>query len=331
MRRQATMDDQARRRGRWLGPMLAATGLAGVATGVIAATSAYVVQQLTGVPAMRAGLRLEFSPWEMGVPYEDIAFPADDGSILRGWFLPRPESNRVLVGLSGYRGQRADLLGIGTALWRAGYGVLLFDYRGHGDSDGRRVTLGYDETNDLRAALHWLRARQPGAWIGVVGYSMGGAVAIMGAAVEPDVRAVVADCAFCCQEEMIRLEWRRRFRWLPSSPVIEMADAVMPRLHGYHFRDVQPLALVDRIAPRPLLLIHAAADTIVPVSDAYRLYAAAGEPKELWVLPDVPHCGAYFFDRVAYCARVIDFFDRAAGIASNEQRAMSNEWVGAGQ
>lgn len=329
MRREATAETGKRRRG-WLGPALAATGLAGVTTGVIAASSTYVVQQLTGIPPVRDGLRMCFTPWEMGVPYEHVSFPAEDGCTLRGWLLARPESHHFIVGLGGYRAHCADLLGVSTALWRAGYNVLLFDYRGHGDSDGRRVTLGHDETSDLHMALGWLRARHPEAWIGLLGYSMGGAVAILGGAAEPAVRAVVTDCAFCYQEEMIRLEWRRRFPLVPSWPVVDIVGALLPRLHGFHFRDVAPLAAVGRIAPRPLLLIHAREDGVVPIGDAYRLYEAAGEPKELWIVPGVPHCGAYFLDRAAYTARVIDFFDRAAGgaprAARHEQRAMSNDY-----
>jgi fermentation-respiration switch protein FrsA (DUF1100 family) len=254
------------------------------------------------------------TPWELGIPFEEVCFPAEDGSTLRGWLLTRPESARVIVGLHGYRGRRTDLLGVAAALWRGGYQVLLFDYRGHGDSDGQRVTLGYAETRDFHAALAWLRRRLPGAWIGVLGYSMGGAVALLGAAGAPDVRAVATDCAFCRQEELIRAEWQRRLR-LPSTPAVELAEQLLLRLHGFRYRDVDPLAVVGRLAPRPLLLIHSAADTIVPVGDAYRLYEAAGEGKELWIIDGVPHCCGYFADRAGYCARLLAFFDRAASLS----------------
>jgi fermentation-respiration switch protein FrsA (DUF1100 family) len=133
----------------------------------------------------------------------------------------------------------------------------------------------------------------------------------MVAAGDPDVRAVVTDCAFCRQEEVVRLAWRRRMR-LPSAPVVDVAGQLLPRLHGYGFRDVEPLAVVGQIAPRPLLLIHAGADTIVPVRDAHRLFAVAGEPKSLWIVPDQQHVTGYFADRVAYCERVVAFFDQAA-------------------
>jgi fermentation-respiration switch protein FrsA (DUF1100 family) len=165
-------------------------------------------------------------------------------------------------------------------------------------------------TRDFHAALAWLRRRLPEVWLGVIGYSMGGAVALLGAAAEPAVRAVVTDCAFCRQEEMIRAGWRRRLR-LPSSPVVELAERLAAWQHGFRFRDVEPLAVVGRLAPRPLLVIHSEDDALVPVSDANRLYAAAGPGKELWLIPDTPHCGGYFADRASYSARVVAFFDRA--------------------
>jgi dipeptidyl aminopeptidase/acylaminoacyl peptidase len=296
----------------WSALPLTATGLAGVTLGAILAGAGYVMEQLTAAPPAARRRHFDFTPWEMGATYEEVQFPAEDGAVLRGWLLTRPESGRAVVGLAGYRGRRPDLLGISSGLWRAGYNVLLFDYRGHGDSDGHRVTLGYAETSDFRAALAWLRARLPGAWLGAIGYSMGGAVALLGAADEPAVRAVVTDCAFCRQEEVIRIEWRRRMGLLPASPVLEVAGHLLSRRLGFHYGDVEPLAAVGRLAPRPLLLIHSGDDRVVPVGDVERLYAAAGEPKELWIVPGEPHCGAYFADRVAYTERVIAFFNRAA-------------------
>jgi dipeptidyl aminopeptidase/acylaminoacyl peptidase len=293
---------------------LTGTGLASLTIGALMASAGYIVQQLTDAPPRQRRLQVGLTPWELGIPFEEVCFPAEDGSTLRGWLLTRPESARVIVGLHGYRGRRSDLLGVAAALWRGGYQVLLFDCRGHGDSDGQRVTLGYAETRDFHAALAWLRRRLPGAWIGVLGYSMGGAVALLGAAGAPDVRAVATDCAFCRQEELIRAEWQRRLH-LPATPVVELAEQLLLRLHGFRYRDVDPLAVVGRLAPRPLLLIHSAADTVVPVGDAYRLYEAAGEGKELWIIDGVPHCCGYFADRAGYCARLLAFFDRAASLS----------------
>ncbi len=73
------------------------------------------------------------------------------------------------------------------------------------------------------------------------------------------------------------------------------------------------LDAVEPIAPRPVLLIHGAADSMIPVDHGRAIFAAAGEPKELWVVPGAEHCGAYFADRPYYVTRVAQFFDRHLG------------------
>ncbi|HEY0605912.1 MAG TPA: alpha/beta hydrolase, partial [Herpetosiphonaceae bacterium] len=90
--------------------------------------------------------------------------------------------------------------------------------------------------------------------------------------------------------------------------------------YGYRFQAVRPLDVVGKIAPRPLLIIHGSADAITPVSHARLLYEAAGQPKELWVLENAPHCGGYFVDRPAYVRRVAEFFERAFAAAESLDR-----------
>ena len=77
----------------------------------------------------------------------------------------------------------------------------------------------------------------------------------------------------------------------------------------YRFHQVEPLRDIGKISPRPILLIQGGKDSIVDPQDVTLLYNAAGKPKELWVLPEADHCGAYFVDRVAYTKKVSDFFD----------------------
>ena len=85
--------------------------------------------------------------------------------------------------------------------------------------------------------------------------------------------------------------------------------------YGYPFQAVRPLDAVAKIAPRPLLLIHGTADTVIPVVHSYRLYEAAGDPKELWIFEGAQHCGGYFADRPAYVQRVAEFFAKALVVA----------------
>jgi fermentation-respiration switch protein FrsA (DUF1100 family) len=250
-----------------------------------------------------------FSPWEVQVEHETISFTTEDGVTIRGWWFARPGTRRVIIGCTGHRGTKADLLGIGSGLWRAGNNVLLFDYRGCGESDHALQSLAHHELRDARAAIHYAHERVADAQLGIIGYSMGAAVAIQVAAADPTIRAVVADSSFATMRDVVAHAFQRRR--VPTRPTIELTDALTRLRYGYRFHAVRPLDLVSRIAPRPLLLIHGMADAITPAEHSRWLYEAAGKPKELWLLEDVPHCGAYFVDRPAYVARVADFFARA--------------------
>ncbi len=268
----------------------------------------YVVNRLTR--PVRPGLKdtYTFTPFEFAVPFEPVEFaPARGDHLVHGWFLAHEETLRVIVLCPGYRGTKADLLGIGLHLWREGNNVLLFDYHGHGDGWGVPVTLGFRELNDVLGALDYVQRRVPGASIGVLGYSMGAAVAIMVAARRAEVRAVVADSPFATHWGVVEYHFRRVTR-LPGLPFLFLADRLMAWRAGYRFREVEPLRDVARIAPRPLLLIHGLKDTTISPEDSRRLFEAAGEPKELWLVEGMEHCCAYFKDRVAYCRRIAAFF-----------------------
>lgn len=298
-----------RRLARGLALAAGAGAAAVVATG--AGVGYYVAHTLTA--PRRPGPMDDYvmTPFETGVPWEDIHIPTErEDRTLDGWWFPRPETDQVIIGLTGYRGAKSELIGIGSALWRAGFNVLLFDYHGHGAGRGAPITLAYRELHDVYAALDYTLGRIPGAHVGVIGFSMGAALAILSTASRPEIRAVVADSPFATHADVVSHNIARTIR-LPGEPFLLTADYFLARLAGYRSRDVAPLRVVDQIAPRPLLLIHGTADQTIPASHTQQLYDAAGGPKELWLAAGAGHCGAYFLDRPGYCQRVATFFARA--------------------
>ena len=270
--------------------------------------AAYVVYALNGPQPHSWRDHYTFSPFETDVTWENVAFPAEDGVVLRGWWLPRPEVKSVAIGLTGHKGGKHELLGIGSGLWREGNNVLLFDFRGCGDSDAAPLSLAHKELADARAAVSFVMRRLPGARIGFVGFSMGAAVAILEAAANGEVRAVVADSSFAGMSEVVAAALLRRR--LPARFLVPISDVLNRWRHGYPFRAVRPIDAIGALAPRPIFLIHGSDDGVTPVEHAYRLYTAAGAPKELWVSEGAPHCGAYFQNRELYVRRVAEFFER---------------------
>lgn len=305
----------------WQPSMSRAARVAGFSAVAVAAASvgvAYYAARALTAPKRPGPLdQYVMTPFETGAQYEDVTFPSEEGDIeLQGWWFSRPETDRVVIACPGYRGTKSDLIGISTALWRAGFNVLLFDFHGHGSSLGAPVTLAYREVKDLFGALDYVERRMPCARIGLIGFSMGASIAIIGAARRPQVRAVVADSPFTTHEEIVAHAIHRSLR-VPGAPLARLADFFIERRAGYRHGDVQPIREVGALAPRPLLLIHGTADSTIPVTHAYRMYEAAGAPKDLWLGQGAEHCGTYFLDRPTYCARVAAFFDRE--LASSRQ------------
>jgi alpha-beta hydrolase superfamily lysophospholipase len=259
------------------------------------------------------------SPFDTGAEFEEMTFrPRSGDYTLNGWWLPRPESKRVIIGCHGYRGGKFELVGISAALWRAGFNVLLFDFHGHRPGHPGPVTLGYATTEDFLGAVDYAKQRVPDAVLGVIGYSMGASVAIIGSARCPDIRAVVADTPFSTHAAVVAHGVRRILHLSAKATriptlAVRTADLFLPRIAGYRSRDVEPMREAAAIAPRPLLIIHGTEDSISPVEQAYDVYTAARQPKELWVVSGAEHCGAYFLDRAGYCGRVIGFFNQHLG------------------
>lgn len=278
--------------------------------GIIFAVALYIVETLIRPKRQTNVLeQYTFSPFELGLPAEEITFAPLYGEYqVSGWYVSQPQATTTIIVCPGYRGRRSDVLGTCYHLWRAGHNVLGFEYYGHGTVVGKPITLGYREINDFLGAIAYARLRAPQTRIGAVGYSMGAAVAIMAGARASEVEAIVADSSFATHRSVVAYAVRRTLH-LPFIIFDWTTDLLLWLRAGYHFNQVEPLRDIARLAPRPILIIHGLKDTIVDPKDATLLYEAAGDPKELWLLPDAEHCGAYFEDRAVYVNKMVEFFD----------------------
>jgi len=284
---------------------LAAVALAGVAAGLLLFTlglSHHYVTALTRPGCPDLGWR----PEETG--YRGVSFTTSDGVELGGWYVPG--RNGAAIILLGGMGTRSGMLPEGEMLARHDYGLFLFDWRGCGASQESIHTLGYQETLDLLAAADFLIEQTGTTQIGALGFSLGGAVAIRGAAVHPGIRAVVAMGNYHDLEAeiygsgddhpIISAIFEREIAWL------------FQRETGVDFdQELEPVELVGQISPRPLLLIYGKQEEALPPASGYLLYQAAGEPKELWLLPNVGHGGYLNAAPEEFERRVVAFFDAA--------------------
>lgn len=258
------------------------------------------------------------SPADYGLAYEAVAFPASDGVMLRGWYVPADDSSRTIIFAHGYRGNRltevVPALELARSLVDTGFNVLMFDFRNAGESDGHVTTLGYHEVKDIHGALAWLKAERPSQaqHVGLMGFSMGAATSLLAAAQEPALEAVIADSPFSDLRSYLT-ENMPVWTGLPNVPFTWMILTLVPPLIGVDLDMVSPMAAMPRLT-QPVLLIHAIGDSVIPASESERL-AAAGRPGavELWVAPGIGHVGARQADPAVYDARVIAFFREALG------------------
>jgi dipeptidyl aminopeptidase/acylaminoacyl peptidase len=271
-------------------------------------------------PAFRAGAPNPVA--ELGLPYEDVDFPTTDGLTLRGWFIPaaRADAPGVLYAPATRHDQRSGV-SLAPAFHEAGYHVLLFSYRGHALSDGKKghFTYGDAESRDVDAAVQFLSETKGIRRIGVLGHSAGAVSSIMSAARNPLVGAVVAVAPYNSIDEV----WHTSRPALVPPFVLDWTLSVAEKMRGFRSEDVSPEAVVDQIAPRPLLLIHGRDDKRITVSQVRRLFAAAEEPKTLWLVEGATHKGIRDPVLDALAPDVIGFLDKSLHSKSGQGQTLA--------
>jgi fermentation-respiration switch protein FrsA (DUF1100 family) len=228
------------------------------------------------------------SPANYGLTAEAAEFRSGDELMLRGWYIPFENSSKAIVICSGANGSLDADVHVAPWLHEAGFSVLLFNWRAHGQSEGEVVTLGFHERYDLIAAVQY--AKLKGAErVGVLGFSMGGTVALTTAAVYEDINAVVADSPFVYVLSAIAgglIE-----RGLPEglsfllARLFVITACLRTRLNLF---DIDLARWIHRVAPRPLLIIFGEQDVIASKSEVDMIFARARDPKEIWRVRRAP-------------------------------------------
>jgi fermentation-respiration switch protein FrsA (DUF1100 family) len=251
-------------------------------------------------------------PEAFGLAYEDVSFVTEDGVGLKGWFIPPsgPERAALIVN-PGHGDHRGKAITATAMLASHGYGVLSFDWRAVGESGGDFATVGLDETLDVAAAVDWL-ARRPEVdprRIGGLSRSAGAAALIRAAADDPRIAAVVAETTFSTLEDMVRTGVEAK-TGLPAFPFAPLIVRFSEWETGRRIADNRPVDVIGRISSRPVLIIRGGRDIWVPADNADKLYAAAGDPKELWDAPEAEHAVVEKAYPEEYEQRLVAFFDR---------------------
>ncbi|QEH33648.1 esterase [Aquisphaera giovannonii] len=246
-------------------------------------------------------------PAQLGAGARPWSARTEDGLTLRGWYLPTKERRHLIILVHGMWSSWVEMAALGCDLHAGGYDVLLFDLRGHGQSDPTRLTMGRRERGDIRAVMGW--AEREGFdrdRIGWLGYSMGASTVLLEAAQNPDIRVAVMDSPYGDLPDILGSQLSKHSR-LPAwfNPGILAAARWV---YGVRTDDLIPIRAARSWGGRPLLLIHGEADSIVPLRQAYQLAGAAGATCLTTTLPGVEHVGAYESDPEGYLSLIETFF-----------------------
>ncbi|HUN22763.1 MAG TPA: alpha/beta fold hydrolase [Anaerolineales bacterium] len=237
------------------------------------------------------------NPLKYGVPYQDITLKSIDGLNIQAWYTPA-QNGTVVIFVHGFRGHRA----IDRHCWlaTAGFGVISIDLRAHGLSDGNVTSFGYHEGMDVHAALNFALS-QPGI-DRVVGYgeSLGGATLIGAASTRPEIAALVVDSTFSSLSALLE-------RQVPIYGVNWLFKGFWGQQMGVSVDAVNPSAWITKIAPRPILIIQAQGDSLIPADSATVLARAYGETAQVWLEAGLEHSLVYHTYPEVYKARVIEF------------------------
>jgi alpha-beta hydrolase superfamily lysophospholipase len=238
------------------------------------------------------------------LPIESVQFESSSGTIIHGWLVTGQLGKGVVILMHGIRANRLQLLDHAEFLFHAGYSVLLFDFKAHGESIGKHITAGYLESRDATAAVNFIHQKFPDKKICADGFSMGGAAAVL-AKPPLQVNAMILQSVYPTIEQAITDRLESRFGWLGKFGTPFLTCQLKPRL-GFSVDDLCPIQQVGKITvPKFFIAGTADRDTRLPESQA--LFDAAAEPKQLWLVDGAAHVDMLAFAKAEYEKRVLDF------------------------
>lgn len=242
------------------------------------------------------------TPADFNLQYENVTLLTEDNLKLDAWFIPATDkTDKAVVVLHGYPFDKGNILPLATFLHEE-FNLLLFDFRYLGRSEGSYTSVGFHEKKDLAAAVKFLRSSKNQTKIGALGFSLGGAVAIMGAD-KAKVDAIVTDSSYASLNNMLHESYRQF--WIAKFPFLAITKLLSKLLLKIDVAEVSPEESIKHINI-PVLIIHGSADDQIPVDNAYRL-KKANQNAELWVVENAGHGFAGDVADKEYETRVLKF------------------------
>jgi alpha-beta hydrolase superfamily lysophospholipase len=241
---------------------------------------------------------------------ERVTIESLSGERLAAWLFVPASPRAAVVVLHGVRASRTDMLERAELLWRHGFAALTPDLQAHGESTGTHITYGQLESRDVESSVAYVRQRFPRLRVGAVGVSLGGAAVAL-AGNRPGLDAAVLEAVYPSID--VAVDNRVRSRIGPLARVVSplLLLQLEPRL-GIRTEDLRPIDGV-RSMRCPVLIAGGTADRHTTLADTQAMFAAANEPKEIWIVPGAGHVDLLRRDRAGYETHVMGFLERHLG------------------
>ena len=205
----------------------------------------------------------ERTPADLGLEYKNITLTTKDNLKLASWYIPSEnKTNKTIILLHGYPFDKGNILSLVSFLHKK-FNIFMFDFRYLGRSEGRLTSVGYHEKKDLMAAVDYLKKRGDKK-IGVMGFSLGGAVAIM-TANETGVDAIISESSYANLYKMIQTTYRQFYFF--KHPFVFLTNLFAKMILGVDARDVSPMEDIKKL-DIPIMIIHGEKDSQIPVENA---------------------------------------------------------------
>ena len=243
--------------------------------------------------------------------YSDVYITSDDGLKLHNYkIINEYSSKKWVIIVHGYISKGVNMASYAENFYDMGYNVMIPDLRGHGESEGDYIGMGWDDRNDIMNLIDYIIAEDSKAEIVLFGVSMGAATVMMvsGEELPSNVKAVIEDCGYTSAWDQFAYQLKVLFN-LPEFPMMNIADIICKIRAGYFISDASAIKQVKK-SVTPTLFIHGDSDSFVPFEMQEELYEACNAEKEKVVIEGAAHAKASSTNPELYWTSVVDFLEK---------------------